>query len=382
MKICLTTKYSPFDWKGGGMSISVHYYAEELVKQGHNVDVIYTYFGKNHPPFKANYKIHWVKQDFFWDYIIKIPFYFKKINKKKNFDIVHSNGPEGLFIPFIFKKKYFFMTSHQAVIYNLGIYNLIKDFFKNRYYCIDKLWLRFELEMEKKACMASAKVISVSNHFRNELSNKYGISKKKILVLYNGINTKKFEYYFNKVEDKINLLFVGRICSVKGMDVLLKEYNKLRRKHNHLYLTFVGEGNKKLFYKKTCKKLNLKKVKFMNHISQEDLIELMHKNHILIVPSYHENCPLIVLEGMSAGIPIIASGVGGIPELITSGKEGILFNPLIPGSLYESINLLIEKDRMRKELSIKARKKVEEFSWAKNSNLLINAYKKTIKEVK
>jgi len=381
MRICLTTKYSPADWRGGGMSIAVHNTAKALVNKGYNVGVVYTYSGNKPPLFDTNYNIYWVKQECIGDYLIKVPKLIKRLIKKERFDIIHSNGPEGAFIPNILKDNHFVVTSHQALIYNLGEWNFIKDFFKKKFYYPWKSWIRFELEMERIACLKSEKIITVSNYFKNKISKKYNISRKKIITIYNGADTNKFNYSFNEYEGKINLIFVGRLSPVKGLDLLINTYKKLTTKYNNLFLTVVGEGKYEKVYKNICQKQNLSRVRFIKYLSQENLIKVIHKSHILIVPSYTENCPLIVLEGMSAGIPIIASGVGGIPELIKSGKNGLLFNPLNPDSLYKSIELLIKNKKLREDLSVKARENVEEnFSWDKNSEMLIKVYENVTKK--
>jgi len=109
---------------------------------------------------------------------------------------------------------------------------------------------------------------------------------------------------------------------------------------------------------------------------RKDVDKLMVSSKILVLPSRWEGLPVTILEAMSRGLPVIASSVGGIPEVIENKKEGILVPPQNPEILAQAIKKLLEDESLRKELIRNAYEKVKENysieTYAKN---ILNLYK-------
>jgi glycosyltransferase involved in cell wall biosynthesis len=89
--------------------------------------------------------------------------------------------------------------------------------------------------------------------------------------------------------------------------------------------------------------------------SRADLKRILAEATILVVPSVEENCPMVILEAMAAGVPVAASKVGGIPDLIEDGVNGLLFNPEDPSSMRAAVQRLLENPSLRQSLAERAR---------------------------
>ncbi len=130
-------------------------------------------------------------------------------------------------------------------------------------------------------------------------------------------------------------LYYGRLSSEKGLDVLLDAWCNIDL---NIKLKIAGTGSDMEGLLKIKENLGLKNVDFIGHIEGQKLIELIHNSAFIIVPSVlFENNPLTVIEAYSQGKPVIASNVGGLPEIVPDGKTGFLFEMGNAGALSEAI---------------------------------------------
>jgi len=113
---------------------------------------------------------------------------------------------------------------------------------------------------------------------------------------------------------------------------------------------FVGRGDiSKL--SEICRKRGIEKnVKFLGTVSEEEKVKLYFSADIFILPSYAEGQPIAILEAMAAGLPVISTTVGSIPEVITKGEHGFLIEPGDYSSLAENIKLLLREDKLRNKI--------------------------------
>jgi glycosyltransferase involved in cell wall biosynthesis len=84
--------------------------------------------------------------------------------------------------------------------------------------------------------------------------------------------------------------------------------------------------------------------------SREDLLREMERASLLVLPTFEDNCPMVVLEAMAVGLPVIASKVGGVPDLITEGKSGMMFDPLDPESIRAATAAMIGDPSLRERI--------------------------------
>ncbi len=126
-------------------------------------------------------------------------------------------------------------------------------------------------------------------------------------------------------------LFVGRLSDEKGLDVLLEAWSRLREA---IPLKIAGEGPLKNAIARRIKEDDMKGVELVGNIGQRALIQMLRGARFLTLPSvWYEGFPLVIVEAFACGVPVIASRLGAMEEIIEDGKTGLLFSPHDPGNL-------------------------------------------------
>lgn len=180
-----------------------------------------------------------------------------------------------------------------------------------------------------------------------------------------------------KTYDKENYaVFMGRLSSEKGLITLLKAFQKV----NKLKIKIVGKGKLEQELKRYIKKNKMLQVEMVDFISGNERLELLGKAKFSIVPSQcYEHFPISVLESFAAGTAVIASKIGGLPEIVEDGKNGLLFEPGNSEDLAEKIIYLYENPDKALEMGKYAHKCVEEkLTPQRHYNRLMEIYEKAI----
>jgi glycosyltransferase involved in cell wall biosynthesis len=162
------------------------------------------------------------------------------------------------------------------------------------------------------------------------------------------------------------ILYSGRLLAMKGIDVLIDSMHEVLSQtgKNELLFVFAGPGDNSRYIKKLDRMHLQSQYLFTGPLPREAIIKLIKKSEVVIVPSYSENCPYSVLETMACGKPVVASDVGGIPEIVSDGVDGLLVEPGSPRSLAKSVTSLLLDDSLRASMGQRAKLKVEsKFSW-------------------
>lgn len=282
----------------------------------------------------------------------------------KKFDIIH------LHYPFIFgeeilyflkkMKKYDYIITYHNDLISYGTKNIIFNFYQKR--------------IANKIINNAKKIIVLSDDYTENslLSSIFQLNMNKVIVLPNGVDIKKFnpniDYPENiKKVEKI-ILFVGALDQAhitKGLNFLILACSKILQNNRKFKLIVVGDGELKPYYQKLVEKEGLKKnVLFVGKIRNDDLPKYYSISDIFVLPSTVENFPLVVLEAMAMGKPVIASNIPGLRTIIKDQKTGYLVDKKNVDMLASKILFLIENEDIIKTYGINARKTVEEkYSW-------------------
>ena len=203
-----------------------------------------------------------------------------------------------------------------------------------------------------------SKIICVSKQVEFALLNWIPSNKRKTKVIPNAIPIPKF---LNPCPVKTyDILFVGRLTKQKGVEILLKAIKILKNEYSrNLKIAIVGEGSLKENLNNLAVEFGVNgEVEFLG--IRKDIDDLMVSSKIFVLPSRWEGFGIVIIEAMSNMLPVIAANVGGIPELIENGKEGILVPPENSKALAQAINDLLENEELQKKLRQAAYKKVRE----------------------
>ncbi|MFA6896712.1 MAG: glycosyltransferase family 4 protein [Patescibacteria group bacterium] len=188
----------------------------------------------------------------------------------------------------------------------------------------------------------------------------------------------------SRIENSKVILFVGRLSEEKGVPVLLEAVALLKKKHPDMQLHIVGDGQQVEELKKETVRLQMENiVRFLGHKSSQEIAELYKQSSLVAVPSLcPDNLPTVCMEAMSVGRPIVASRIGGVPELVDNEKTGFLVPPNDVGALSGGIDRLLSDPGLMQNMGEagreKAEKEFDEKIYVKNTlaqyNLLINKY--------
>jgi colanic acid/amylovoran biosynthesis glycosyltransferase len=164
-------------------------------------------------------------------------------------------------------------------------------------------------------------------------------------------------------QEKRRLLFVGRLAAVKGLPILLDAFAALRRSFE-LELLLAGDGPDRPALQAQCEALGIADcVRFLGYQSLAEVQGLLREADVFVLPSFAEGVPVVLMEAMSAGVPVVATRIAGIPELVEHERTGLLVPPGDAGLLAEQVARLLNDPQLAGRLLAAAKQKVaDEFN--------------------
>jgi len=171
------------------------------------------------------------------------------------------------------------------------------------------------------------------------------------------------------------------MVKAKGVHVLIKALAKIKKACNKEFIAiFIGDGEHKAYFETLARFLNIN-ADFLGKVSEEILEEYYKEADLVVVPSlFPELFGLVILEAMSYGKPVIASRIGGIPELVLHEETGFLFEPNNVDALAKYIKILLTDDELAIDMGLRALKTSEKFSGTNHLKQLLNLYSKVLQQ--
>ena len=200
-------------------------------------------------------------------------------------------------------------------------------------------------------------IICVSFQLQTQLIRLFEVSK--ISVIPNLVCIPNLEPKGRILKNApINLTYIGTIKRAKGIFDLIPIFQKIVRNYPGIVLNIAGKGDTS-YLASLIREFHLSEsVRMLGWVNATERDNLLRNTHIFVMPSYAEGLPMSILEAMSYGIPIVASDVGGIPEVVSHERCGFLSRPGDSATLYQHLTILIEKEDVRNSLGNQARKDV------------------------
>jgi glycosyltransferase involved in cell wall biosynthesis len=206
-------------------------------------------------------------------------------------------------------------------------------------------------------------VLALTEDMKREMQKIYD---RDIFVIPNGINLERFKNLSKgdiRSKGEKTILFVGTLRPVKGLTYLIEAMKITRDKNKDIQLMLVGSGEERVHLEVLIKKLKLKKcVNFIGKVPNEEVPEYMFASDVFVLPSLSEGFPNVVLEAMASGLPIVATNVGGLSEIIKDGENGFVVEPKSPKQIAEMVLMLLEDDELRERISKNNKKRVKDYS--------------------
>lgn len=203
--------------------------------------------------------------------------------------------------------------------------------------------------------------VALSEKIKNTIIDEYNINQEKIPVIFNGIDLSKcIEKNNYEANEKFTILHIGRFSEQKNHQGLIEAFYLFTRNHPNSILVLIGDGNKKEEIKKIVQKKGIaQKVRFMG--VKSNVYSYLNEADVFVLPSIYEGVPMTLIEAMATGLPIVATTVGGVPDMLENGKEAFLVS-LDINQIARAIEAFYQSCEMRKTIGKNAKKRSITFS--------------------
>jgi glycosyltransferase involved in cell wall biosynthesis len=240
---------------------------------------------------------------------------------------------------------------------------------------------------EKETAENADLIVTVSEYSSKKTVEFYDIDPAKIRIAPNGVDTQRFKPMGDLknirrqigIENRLCVLFVGRLIPRKGLSYLFEAAKHVVKKIDNTVFLIVGEGPLRKYLVNYVNKTNLsEKFIFLGDVSEDQLPLIYNCADVFALPSIQEGQGIALLEAQSTAKPVVAFRVGGVPEAMLDGQSGILTKP----DSYEfsqSLLRLLSNSFVREEMGHKGREfVVKNFSWDYCAQRMLRVYKEAM----
>jgi phosphatidylinositol alpha-mannosyltransferase len=228
----------------------------------------------------------------------------------------------------------------------------------------------------RRVLLSAAYVVVFSNEQKETAIKKFGLSSKKVVVIPNGVDEKFFYNEKRLPHKKTRLLFVGRLSLQKNLFFFLNALNGIS---DNFQTTLVGDGELEDELKQFAKDLKLKNIYFVGRANGQKLINYYKRSDVFILTSEREGMPLVLLEAMAMALPIVATNVVGIRDVVINRENGYLVRQGDLEELQEALKK-IDKDRQSYiKFSKTSRKLSNSYSWPSIDKSINKLYESVVR---
>jgi glycosyltransferase involved in cell wall biosynthesis len=378
----------------GGIEYHVENLSRELAKRGHEVTVLTSALSKLPSFTRSSEGIEVIRVKTYFPlrriyppvsnqgFVLNVESKINEILNLKKIDILHAHGHHYYLTWRALNAAEKFGTSAILTLHGLDSLNRCNPLAKIGEEIFNRTIFRSEL---KKV----SAVIGLTPHI-TDYAKKYGVSSKNCFSIPNGVNYslfssnigKKIEYRKKYGIDlsKTVILFRGRFSQVKGVCELAEAARKVVEENNQAFFIFVGGGPLLPELQKSLKPISANS-KIFEWMPQDNIQELYIASNIFILPSKSEALPLTILEAMAARLNIIATPVGGIPEILRNYPYKTLINNCFPAEISNAIISEINKGNITLfNQGLIKQGYMDDYDWTKITLKLERIYERIYKE--
>jgi glycosyltransferase involved in cell wall biosynthesis len=232
-------------------------------------------------------------------------------------------------------------------------------------------------------------VIVCSQSMKDEICNHFNLPQTKVEVIPNAIDAT--QYHTDADSTQVRRLYgvgqgeklvlcVGRLVPQKGMEYFIRAIPLIDKQFPKAKYVIVGEGWSRDILESEARITGLNhKIRFTGFLSDQAVIDLMSSADVLVVPSIYEPFGIVALEGMATGVPVVASNVGGLSEVINHERTGVFVYPRSPESIAWGIERVLSDPEHAKWLADNAKEKLHKaYSWEAVAMKTVEVYKKVV----
>lgn len=319
-----------------------------------------------------------------WPKIIRHFIYFiKALNRGRFCEVIYAQDPASVGLPALWAakilRKPFLLKivgdyAWEQGVARFGIRDTLDDFSKQKNIYP---WFVERLKKIETYVAKEADLVIVPSEYLKRIVVNWGISPDKITVIYNSFEAPKDILSKDAIRKKMKIsgeliVSAGRLVPWKGFDTLIKLWPEILEKYPNAKLLIIGEGPEKNKLDNLIKKLKLEdSVLLTGRLDQQMLLVYLKVADVFILNTAYEGFSHQLLEVASVGTPIITTKIGGNPEIIKDGINGILVEYDNQLELISAINKILLSPELARKLSVGAENKVKEFNVEKMVTSLI-----------
>ncbi len=368
MRVAILISRLPALGLGGGTEVSTYNLARHLAKRGHEIHVITTLEdGLPRESFEAGFYIH-RRRVIARPVLGFISYFINAFRATRSIapDLVHAQtialALDALLIKKLLKKRYLAWARGSDI------------------YLPPRFYRRFY-----KFALREASVLVAQTEDEKELMQK--IHYREIEVVPSGIDPERFNdnsrkqirQQFGIRDDEKVLLFAGTLRPVKGVSYLILAMKTVKKQAPGTRLLLVGRGEERQKLGQLAEQEGLvDSVIFAGEVPNEQIPGYMAAADILVLPSLSEGFPMVLVEAMASGLPIVATSVTGVPEIIVDGENGLLAEPKNDTELAGKILELLRDDALRTRIARNNKARSAGYTWEKIAARLEELYQKAI----
>ncbi len=371
MRICFFSRSDIAHPNSGGMETQGAILTEGLVKAGHQVVMITT----AHPDglekeIRNGVEIHYLNRSpagaysrEWWEESVR---QFNTLHRSEKFDVILGQSVSGW--GYLKVKKQFSVpcvaimhgttfrdlkTRWAGVSSPSGSLRFLKELvIRLGRYAFRWLWWFKKFEA----------IIAVSEAVRGSLIKNYFLDPKKVFTVYNGIEVERFVNRKSQIANRKTILYLGRLDKDKGLSLLLRAVANFQLPITDYQLHLVGDGPQREELNAEIKQLEIEdRVKLVGQVPYDETPKYYQAADVFVLPSEAlEGLPMAVIEAMAAGLPVVASRIGGIPEAVIDGETGRLVEPGNVEELSQALQKLLTDDDLRLEMGRNAHQVAKE----------------------
>jgi glycosyltransferase involved in cell wall biosynthesis len=205
-------------------------------------------------------------------------------------------------------------------------------------------------------------IVVLCNDWKEKIEKKFAL--KNICVINNPIpfDIEQIISWTKKSNlDPARILFLGFLLKSKGIYDIIEIAERFSRSSLSPRFIVCGKGPEEKDFLRKIQDKNVQNIKYLGWVSGKKKMDLYQNSDIFLLPSYFEGLPMVLLEAISSGLPIVATRVGGVPEIVVEGENGYLLKPGEIEGFVEKLKVLISDKQIRMNFGLKSRIIAEKF---------------------
>lgn len=370
--LCLNV-YPPY---AAGAEIHAYYVSNKLTEDGNNVNMIAIsprkeIVNQDRVAFKLSSIKLWRQPFGSLAYVVKVFLLAFHLRKEVDAVQVHmaSTGMIPAFMLSMISNKPYVVTCHGSDIRIFG----------------RKTFVKFP---QKILLLKASKVVSVSKEIKSLLIKEYGLSSQSIKLVSNGydeelVNRLRAKAPNNVSQKSRSIVFVGSLREVKDPLNLIEVFKIVSERTTDVDLQIVGDGPLRQAVKKKIEDYGLQnRVTMHGAVSHQIALDILASSEIYVSTSIEEGLPTSLIEAMALGKAVVTTRVGGVPEIVVDGENGLLTPPRLPEKMAQSIEQLLKDPALAKKLGEAAADSVKNFSWNDIAQEYLDIYREVSRSKK